>query len=50
LNPRRLFQARLKTKRAHMPAGKPCKKIKKILLSGRARRRDIEMTFTSLDE
>jgi hypothetical protein len=48
LNPRRLFQARLKTKRARTPAGKPWKKIKKILLSAR-RRRNIEMTFTSLD-
>jgi hypothetical protein len=31
-----LFQARLKTKRARTPAGKPSKKIKKILLPGRA--------------
>jgi hypothetical protein len=31
-----LFQARLKTRRARTPAGKPSKKIRKILLPGRA--------------
>jgi hypothetical protein len=48
LNARRLFQARLKTKRARTPAGKTWKKIKKILLSGRAAspgyRNDLHLT------